>query len=207
MRHYVGNRESTPGFDENWFERFCNGDKRVMKVVFDRYYPKLVVYAEKYLFDLNEAEEIGLIALETAWERRNTYESSRHLNNELYIIARNESITLLRKHGREDKKVLALERLQSDAFDVNRAVDPERARAEALSRVWQEIYEALDKRSADMLRLHFKAGLPDAEIAEMHQTTVGNVQQRRSRALDKLRKLWGKDRFWMVIIFLVSKLP
>jgi RNA polymerase sigma factor (sigma-70 family) len=196
-----------PGFDENWFERFCNGDDRAMTVVFNTYFRKLVFHANKYLQNPDEAEDIGLIALEIAWERRKTYRSREHLDSGLYFNARNESITLLRKRGREDKKVLALERLQSDAFDVNRAVDPERARAEALNGVWQEIYEALDKRSADMLRLHFKAGLPDAEIAEVHQTTVGNVQQRRFRALEKLRKLWGKDRFWMVIIFLVSKLP
>ena len=96
--------------------------------------------------------------------------------------------------------------LQSDEFDVNKAVEPERVRAETLSRVWKEIDRQLDKQSADMLKLRFMAGMSDAEIARLYQIREAAVRGNRFRALEKLRKLFGNERFCLLIILFTNKL-
>ena len=207
MKHYVGNREREFGSDNEWFERFSKGDRRVMEVVFDKFYRNLVNYAYRKIRMEDKAEEFGSAALQKAWERHDRYESPGHLKDSLYLIVRNACISLYRKREAEDKRLSQPEHLQSAAFEENMAVDTERAWVETLSRVWEEINRQLDKRSADMLRLHFEEGLPDAGIAERYRTTVRNVYKIRSLSLKKLRQVWGKDLFWMIILFLTSELP
>jgi RNA polymerase sigma-70 factor (ECF subfamily) len=177
-----------------------------MEDVFEFHYRSLVYYATRKTGDESKAEEFGSTALQKAWAKHESYESPEHLKNSLYTIVRNLCISLLRRRKIEEQRISKLMQLQSGDFDVNKAVDMEKVRAEILNWVWQEIDRQFDKRSADMLRLHFKDGLPDAEIAKVHQTTVGNVQKLRSRTLDKLRKLFGKNLFLLIILFLTNEL-
>ena len=206
MTHYLGNGESGSGSDEQWFELFRGGDRRGMDAAFETYFRKLVFYAARIIKDPRIAEELGSGALQKAWEIRRSYESLQHLNNSLYFILRNDCISLLRARTVESRGLSGFMQLQSDEFDVNKAVEPERVRAETLSRVWKEIDRQLDKQSADMLKLRFMAGLSDAEIARLYQIREAAVRGNRFRALEKLRKLFGNERFCLLIILFTNKL-
>jgi RNA polymerase sigma-70 factor (ECF subfamily) len=177
-----------------------------MKPVFDQYYRKLVYYAMGIVGDMREAEEIVSDALRKAWQKRNTLETPMHLNNFLYRVVKNACISLLRTRKVEDRRQSELRELQSDESDENAPFDVDRARAEALSRIWQDVALHVGQKDADMLRLRFEGDLSDAEIAGLHQTNKDNVRLKRKRALDKLRKVFGKDRYWVLILLLTNGL-
>jgi RNA polymerase sigma factor (sigma-70 family) len=114
----------------------------------------------------------------------------------------NQCISLIRKRKVEDRRNTELRQLQSDVTDINKAVDEERVRAEALNTLWEEVYGVLDKQNADMLWLRYVAGWSDAEIAEEYQIHKSTLRGMRKRALEKLRKVLGKDRFYLLILLL-----
>ncbi|HEV3412841.1 MAG TPA: sigma-70 family RNA polymerase sigma factor [Puia sp.] len=207
MRHYGRRRTERSGSDENWFERFRNGDTRGMNVVFKKYNRKLVYYAMKLLGDISEAEEIASGALQKAWDNRDAYQSPRHLNNSLYEIVKNDCISLIRKRGVEDRRrAEVIQRLQSDDFDINKALDDERARAETIRRIWQIVNENLDRQSAEMFWLRYEAGWSDARIAEFYQMHPDKVRGIRARTVRKLRKIFGNDWLWVLILLITNGL-
>jgi len=115
------------------------------------------------------------------------------LSTWIYRIAINKSLDRLR-HNKRKKRAGLLQRL----FDGNKMNDPagfihpgvEMERKE-LSVILFKAIDLLAENQKTAYILHYLEGLPQQEIADIMQTSVGAVESLLSRAKAKLQKLLG----------------
>jgi RNA polymerase sigma-70 factor (ECF subfamily) len=136
--------------------------------------------------DRAEAEDLTQLTFERAlraWHRYDERKAS--ISTWLLAIARNAFIDHARRHR-------ARPRVSLDSGEVREGDLPSEAGPEsASSGLSPELKAALDRlsqRERSVLALRFGADLQTADIAEMLDLSVANVQQILSRTLRKLRE-------------------
>src|ERR1700754_2038472 len=120
---------------EDWFHLFQKGDENAFKEVFEKYYRPITYYAMKILQDDTYAEDISSEAFRKAWENRSKFETPRHLENFLYLVARNSCISYLRS----DKVIESTQRewtkISADDDKGDSPVDLERIQTRLLEMI------------------------------------------------------------------------
>src|SRR5579872_294383 len=81
---------------DDWFLLFRDGDKEAFRFVFEKYYRPISYFALKILRDDSFAEDVVSDTFRKAWDRRDKFATSRHLENFLYLVTRNSCISYLR---------------------------------------------------------------------------------------------------------------
>ena len=141
-------------------------------------------YAASLLHDRSAAEDVTAQAFERAYRRRASFDARRGSARAwLFGIARNAALDELRRRSR-------LATLVADPEDPAAAGafaddDAETAARRATVRA---ALKALDPRDRELVALKFHAGLSNAEIALVLQTSESNAGTRLHRALTRLRE-------------------
>jgi RNA polymerase sigma-70 factor, ECF subfamily len=141
-------------------------------------------YAVSVLRDRAAAEDVTAQAFERAYRRRASFDARRGSPRAwLFGIARNAALDELRRRRR-------LATLVADPEDPAAAGafaddDSETAARRATVRA---ALKALDARDRELVALKFHAGLSNAEIAVVLQTSESNAGTRLHRALTRLRE-------------------
>src|ERR1700722_5010247 len=86
--------------DSSVFHAFQNGDEKAFTWIYEALKNSVYTTTKKIVGSSEDAEDITVEAFALAWERRLAIKSMDHLKNLLHVIARNSSITLLRKKGK-----------------------------------------------------------------------------------------------------------
>jgi len=186
---------------KDWFHLFREGDENAFKEVFQKYYRSITYYALKILHDDSYAEDISSEAFRKAWENRSKFETPKHLENFLYLVARNSCISYLRS----DKVTESTQKEWTNihtAKEENSPIDLERVQ----TRMLEIIYEKMQQLpGGDVLRMSFIEGKSTKEIAQELEITENNVYIIKSRSLKVLRSMLSKNE-WMffVLLFLHS---
>lgn len=186
--------------DDAWFESFKSGNAEAYKSVFDLFYRPIAYYATKILQDPMDAEEIAVHSFLKAWEHRSKIESPKHLQNFLYLVTRNASISFRRaeRKRRSVEQELFMSLHQND--DSN-GIDLERLQTGLI----QRIYELLEKMpNGKVVKMAYLEGKSTAEIADELKTTENNVYIMKSRTLQQLRDRLGKDTFLIGLIICLT---
>jgi RNA polymerase sigma factor (sigma-70 family) len=183
---------------EDWFHLFREGDENAFKEVFEKYYRSITYYALKILHDDSYAEDISSEAFRKAWDNRSKFETPKHLENFLYLVARNSCISYLRSDRviestqREWTKLSAGERNSDSPLDLERVQ----------TRLLEVIYEKMEQLpGGDVLRMSFIEGKSTKQIAQELEMTENNVYIIKSRSLKILRTMLSKNE-WMFFVLL-----
>jgi len=175
--------------DEEIAARVQGGDTESFALLVERYEEKMLRYARKFLFGLEDAEDLVQEVFLKAYVNIHGFNTWRRFSPWLYRIAHNEFVNFIKKRGREpvlffDPDTLFPHPLSSDYAD-----------REVLTKELKEALEAcLDKlhpKYREPLVLYFFEDLNYQEISEILQIPISTVGVRLKRGKDTLRKIYA----------------
>lgn len=178
----MSDNEHTPFSHPNdlLLEQLKSGDRRAFTLLFDYYYTGLVVFADRYMHDLELSEDIVQSVFVRLWENRQSIQSSS-ICYYLSSAVKNNCIDLIRKKETQEKYV---RRQLSGNVDSGADFWAE----SELEQMIEKSIANLPPRCAEIFRMSRFDGLKTHEIAEKLQLSNRTVETQISNALKVLRK-------------------
>jgi RNA polymerase sigma factor (sigma-70 family) len=163
-------------------ESLRRGDNDAFSAIYEKYYPRLIVFSYNIVDNEEQAQDIASETLIKLLGRGHLFDTISHVEGFLYLTARNASINYLRylKTFTETSREFISRNL--DDFDVmNYQLD-----GALLEKLYQSI-QRLPDRSREVINYLYIEKLPYQKIAELMETTVKNIENLRAYALKKLK--------------------
>jgi len=159
--------------DSALLARVAAGDERAFELVYERYAPSLLAYAQTLLGERGPAEEALQDTFVAVWRNARTFEGRSTVRTWLFGICRRQALKRLR--GRRPDPLPEEHALEvaSDAPQPE-AVVLARADAAAVAAA----LATLPPAQREVLELAFAAELSHAEIAQVLGVPVGTVKSR-----------------------------
>jgi RNA polymerase sigma-70 factor (ECF subfamily) len=176
----------------NYIKGLNKGDKKIFRQVFEEFYPSLILFANRYLNDSEQAEDMVQETFIGLWERRTTLYSENGLKSYLYQSVKNKSLNYIR-HGKLKDRHISEELRKKNADDFESFFIEE----ESL-RLFYKIIEELPEKQKEVVLLTLK-GLNRNEIAEQLDITVDTVKYHKQKAFSILREKL-KGNFYLLLI-------
>lgn len=170
--------------NDNLSLRIKLGDEKAFELLFRKYYPRLCGFANKFLNNSEEAEEIVRDVFLELWEGRKKIEPEESLNAYLFKITQNKSINILRRKKVESKyidvyKLVYAEHIEITPYQSLLGHELEGNITIALSKI--------PSKCRKIFELSRVKGLKYNEIAATLQISVKTVEAHMSKALQILR--------------------
>lgn len=174
--------------EENIIEALKAGNETCIRMIFDKYYRSLCVYALKYVPALEDAEDIVQNVFVTFWENKKGSRFEGSLRAYLFGAVAKASLKLLDKYNRfrfddiEEHVNLFLEEV---AFYEEEELDILKKKIES------EIMQ-LPEKSREVFKAIVLENLTYKQVAERYHISVNTVKTHYSNALRQLRRNLGK---------------
>ncbi len=169
--------------DKILFNEIKNRNLKVYEALFSNYYPQLVRFAEGYLFDKQECEDIVQNLFIYFWENADKISLELSVKSYFFHSVKNRCLNHLRDLNIRDRhNLLYLEGLMN-LEDYSGLQDPE-----IIIHINAAISQ-LPEQMAKIFKLKYLEGKKISEIAQIHQITENTVKTQLLRAKGKLRKL------------------
>jgi RNA polymerase sigma-70 factor (ECF subfamily) len=170
-----------------WVERARGGDAEAWRLLYQRSYPRLMVYAERRLGDHHEARDVVSETMARAVGGLDQFRwDGGGLDAWLYRICRNLIVDAQRRRGR-----VCAHPVPESASDTASALDGLLADEEAAA--VRVAFERLDAAERELLELRVIEGLTADETARVLGKRAGAVRQAQSRALARLRVFLAEE--------------
>lgn len=162
------------------------GDARAFASLFHLYYRQLVLFANRYMNDLRESEEIVSDVFTVLWERGHEIEFRTSVKSYLFKAVHNRCLNVIRHRKIEN---LYVEYLAKNAlFEQNRQLFENRqSERETAARI-SEAMNMLPEKCREIFRLSRFEHLKYQEIADKLQLSPKTVERQISIALEKMRR-------------------
>jgi RNA polymerase sigma-70 factor, ECF subfamily len=155
--------------------------------LYDRTFPKVYGYVASLLSDRSAAEDVTAQAFERAYRKRRSYRPSRGSAEAwLFGIARNAALDELRRRKRRAS-------LETEPEDPTAAPLPDQADQAVRRETVRAALAELSGAERDLIGLKFAAGLSNAEIARVLDTSESSAGNRLHRTMTKLREACHED--------------
>jgi RNA polymerase sigma-70 factor (family 1) len=167
------------------------GDEKPIKIIFDKYYEGLCLYAESLIKNKQKVEEIVEDIFIYLWLNSKSIKIYSSLKNYLFRSVHNNCLKYLKKqkaelliHGDWDYLIKDKEILQPDSYNypVSNLIVNE------LEEKANKILDKLPKQCKKIYSLNRYENLSYSEIAKKLNITVGTVKTQMSRAFSKFRE-------------------
>ncbi len=178
-------------FEKNIIESLRKGDEHAFELLFKMYFKKLCVYANNYLYNKEESENIVKDAFVKIWERRSDLLVDSSLSGYLYTTVRNHAINHLQ---RERRKRAFLRNANEDFEQEYEAFYSCIEEYPVANLILQDINDRIRKvvntlppQCREVFILSRFEMLSHEEISEKTGITVATIKTQIVRALAKLR--------------------
>jgi RNA polymerase sigma-70 factor (family 1) len=179
---------------------FRRGEEVGFTSVFNSYFSALSYYAMRLTNDREKANDIVQEVFLRLWKKKENFTEIRSVKSYLYRSVFNLCITGSKQVKKEEKK---LSEITTGEISGPTCYD-KIVRAE----LWNEIYrtlESLPPGVAEIIRLYYIEGKGVGEIATVLNIPVYTVKSRRTRAIQRLRKMIpGYFTFHLLLLVLTS---
>ena len=193
----MGNERSTsgPAAADDVLVARVRTDRAAFAALYDRYYPRIVKYCVRRLFDRSTAEDVTSEVFLNVASSVRTFAGTTDsdFRRWLYRIATNAVNAHLR--GTLRRRELLEHAARSGRLGRDGPADGAPADREVLD--WPAVYQALmelDEREQTIVSLRFFAELSHEEIGDVVGATPAAVRTAMSRALSRLRDRFGQPR-------------
>jgi len=173
------------------------GDPEAFKVIYDRYWDRLLVVAANRLGDVLEAEEAVQDIFLNLWRRRESFELKVSFENYLAVAVKFEVINRRAKRVREETLRLELGALPSPVGNDKHTFD-----LEYLQRQLEQTINSLPPKCRLVFRLSRDDDYTNKQIAEQLGISEKAVEKQVTKALKALRERLGKYYSLFAIIYL-----
>lgn len=181
------------------FIQFKDGDERVLSSYFERHARQLLLFAYRRVSDEFVAEEVVQDAFVKLWASRQRLKSEAHIKSFLYLTTRNACIDYLRRSGGRDP--LHASELDENIIWGYEDMLAQIIHAETLQLIYAEV-KKLPPTQQRVFQLTFLEGLTTEEICEELGITSNAVFVARSKALNKLQRLFkGQSLLATLMLF------
>jgi RNA polymerase sigma-70 factor (ECF subfamily) len=161
------------------FEKIKSGDKKAFESLFKEHYLHLVAFANTFLHDMNNAENIVQNIFVKLWEKRKKYKISS-IKGYLMVAVRNSCHNEIKRLQHEQNFMLSMKK--TDAFEIVNYSD---------SRVMEKIeniINQLPEQRKRIFKLNRLEGLKYREIAARLNISPKTVEIQMGKALKFLRE-------------------
>lgn len=166
-------------------KKIKKGDPGSLELLFRRLYPQLCAYANKYLNDMDESEEIVQEVFIKIWKNRENLDEKQSVNGYLFTSVKNNCFNLLEHWKVKDKYTELLARIYTSPPE--QISSHEAFVAEELEKDFHRALEQLPPECRKIFELSRLEGLKYQEIAERLNISIKTVEVQMSRALRKIR--------------------
>ena len=174
------------GFDmENVLQAIRRREQGVFKQLFESYFKKMTVFAEYFLLDRGEAEDIVQEVFIDLWNNAPTLPEVSNLKSYLFTQVRNRSLNRLKHLHVEDNYKQWLLEAQAYAEIPEVEIDQD-----MLKKVY-DVIEELPDQSKIIFKRCVLDGKKYKEVAEEMNISVNTVNTQMSRAYKFIRSRLG----------------
>jgi len=182
-------------YEHDIINRIKSYDKKAFEELFFDYYPKMTVFAKKYVVDIDTAKEIVQDYFVRLYETRGNLNIQTSLKSYLYSSVRNSCVNYLNQHKLHASHAENI-RIQnkdsvSDFLDTLEQTELE-------YRIWQEV-SGLPDQCKRIFYLSRKEGVKNKDIANQLGISIRTVETQISKTLKILRTNLNQ---YLKIIFL-----
>ena len=161
------------------FNKIKGVDKGAFDKFFREHYEPLCHYANKFIFDLHQCEDIVQNVFVRIWNNRRRIIVTTSLKSFVYQSVRNSCIDYIRKQL--NIKHVDIESIEEKEFEITEPVTLE------LIEGVKEAIKNLPVKCQTIFRMSKEAGLSYKEIAEELDVSVKTVENQVGIALKKIR--------------------
>lgn len=168
-------------------------DEAALSVLFDTYYEKLYLFAEKYIYDSDKAHDIVQDVFLKIWENVERLELTSSIQHYLFASVRNGCLNYLKSLQIEDRnnRKYAEAYIESQNVDM---VDDE----ELLARV-RQVLDELPEKCREVCLLRFVEGYKYAEIAARLDMNENTVKAQLHRGMERLKQAFATYDYVLVL--------
>jgi RNA polymerase sigma-70 factor, ECF subfamily len=186
-----------PGeFDRDLILRLKKGDAKSFELLFHNLYPSLCTHANKFVNDIDEAEEIAQEALYKLWITRNHLDEDDSVKGYLFTAVKNAGLQFLRHKKVKDKySAILFEVYKNQHAPTGHEILINKELENGLTSALQKLPSECRK----VFELSRMKGMKYAEIASHLKISQKTVETQMSRALNKI-KLQLKDYILLLVV-------
>lgn len=170
--------------DRKIFNEIKKGNLAAFEKLFRKHYAGLCNYANKYLKDINKAEEVVQELFYRLWEKRNKLDINVSLKSYLYRAVYNGCLQYL-NHRAIEIKYENYYKKQTKEYDSDAS---EAIYMQELNQIIDETLSSLPERCRNIFLLNRQEGLKYREIAKKLDLSIKTVEANMGKALKLLRK-------------------
>jgi RNA polymerase sigma-70 factor (family 1) len=180
-------------------DRLASGDPDAFSTVYKQYYQRIYYFANTFLPDREDAEDITADTFVKLWNGRSSFHSLSAVNSFLHITARNKCFDFLRHSKVKAEKQAELIR-QTEIADHPHL---QQTREDLLKIVQKEVSK-MSARMKEIYHLSYDEGLTPAEIAEKLRISVQTVSNQKTTVIKNLKKVLGHRMSLPLILALLD---
>ncbi|MBO9632454.1 MAG: RNA polymerase sigma-70 factor [Chitinophagaceae bacterium] len=176
------------------------GNEDAFTEVYKRLYQRIYLFANKFVDQAADAQDLTAETFAQLWQRRQTFSSMDAVRAFLFVTVRNRCFNLLRhRNMKEERRSELLQLLESeDTGDFYL----EQVHIEVMRRIYAEV-EKLPPRMKEIFLLSYQEGLKPAQIAERLQIKVQTVTNQRVSAIRLLQSVLRGDPLAIAFLLLL----
>ena len=166
-------------------------DRLVFKAFFEGNFSSIVMFADKYLNDMEAAADVAQECFIQLWRGDMTFETEDKVRGFLYTMARNLALNKL-KHDSIVSQYVKRGMLESEEYLRDNVIEEE---------VYSIVYKAIDElapQSKKVILLSLQE-LSNGEIAEQLGISINSVRTLKQNAYKKLKGLL-QDYFYLLFL-------
>ena len=184
--------------DNQLFKDFKNGNENAFSLIFETHYPLLVVFAKKYLNDLDLSKGIVQDFFVKFYEKKQEIDITTSLKSYLYLSVRNTCLNYIKKKSIQNRHH---NNIEYSSTEISDELSNKIEETELEHEIFNQINKLPDqcKRIFLMSRVDFKK---NQEIADELNIAKRTVETQISKALKILRENLGHHLKWLILMIL-----
>jgi len=184
--------------DNPFISQFKTGSIDAYKILFNQFYRPLCLFANKYVLDLDVAEDIVQELFIKFWEQRDNIFLDTSLKSYLFQSVRNECLNYLKHQKVEAKYKLHVMNASSDVFFQDKLEEEE------VNILIYNAIQTLPPRCKQIFELSRFEGKSFEEIAQVLSISKNTVKNQLVSSLKYIRQVLEKNEI-LLLTTLVSR--